>query len=115
MGAISNLITPHDLVNRIGSPDDLVVLDVRRAPAFDKAIDMIATANWHDPAQIDEWSNDLSDDHDYLVYCVHGHEVSQNAAAVLRSKGVRARYLEGGIDAFRDSGGPMMERATNAK
>jgi Fe-Mn family superoxide dismutase len=115
MGAISTLITPRDLTIAIGSSSGPVILDVRRAPAFEKAIDMIATADWHDPAHIDEWADDLSDDHDYVVYCVHGHEVSQNAAAALRSKGVRARYLEGGIDAFRDSGGPMMERTTNAK
>ena len=32
-----------------------------------------------------------------VVYCVHGHEVSQNAA-----KALGARYLEGGIEAWRE-------------
>ena len=115
MGAISTLITPQDLKTAIGSSSGPVILDVRRAPAFEKAIDMIATADWHNPAQIGEWANDLSDDHDYVVYCVHGHEVSQNAAAALRSKGVRARYLEGGIDSYRESGGPMTGRGPDGQ
>ncbi len=115
MGAIANLITPHDLMTAIGSSSVPVILDVRRALAFEDAIDMIATATWHDPARVNEWGNDLSDDHDYVVYCVHGHEVSQNTAAVLRSKGVRARYLEGGIDAYRESGGPMSKRGPDGK
>ena len=96
MGAIANSITPHLLMKAIGSSSRPVILDVRRAPIFKDATDLIATANWHDPAQVDEWVKDLSDDHDYVVYCVHGHDVSQNTAAVLRSKGVHARYLEGG-------------------
>ena len=115
MAAIPNIITPHDLMTAIGSSSGPVILDVRRAPAFEDAIDMIATANWHDPVQVDAWGNELSDDHDYVVYCVHGHEVSQNTAAALRSKGVRARYLEGGIEAYRESGGPMTKRGPDGK
>jgi hypothetical protein len=45
-----------------------------------------------------------------VVYCVHGHQVSQSAAALLRSLGVRARYLEGGIEAYRESGGPVVSK-----
>ena len=37
-----------------------------------------------------------------VVYCVHGHEVSQSAA-----KALGARYLEGGIEAWREAGGEL--------
>ena len=48
----------------------------------------------------------LSTDRDVIVYCIHGHRMSQSAAALLRSSGVAARYLVGGIDGFVEAGGP---------
>ena len=33
-----------------------------------------------------------------VVYCVHGHEVSRNVAAALVEGGLKARYLEGGLE-----------------
>jgi len=40
---------------------------------------------------------------------VHGHSVSQNAAAALRGLGLKARPLAGGIAEWRERGGPMVE------
>ena len=40
-----------------------------------------------------------------VVCCVHGHNLSQGAAAMLRSAGLRARALRGGIEAFVQAGG----------
>jgi hypothetical protein len=49
------------------------------------------------------------------VYCVHGHEVSQNAAKALRESGLSAQYLEGGIeDGWKASGGPLDAKPANA-
>ena len=45
-----------------------------------------------------------------VVYCVHGHNVSQGAAAALRARGVYARVLAGGIEGWRDAGGVLMAR-----
>ncbi len=42
--------------------------------------------------------------HKVVVFCVHGHEVSQALAGFLADKGVDARYLEGGFEAWRLSG-----------
>ena len=39
-----------------------------------------------------------------VVYCVHGHEVSQNAAKNLNDLGFKATYLEGGIAQWVESG-----------
>jgi rhodanese-related sulfurtransferase len=48
-----------------------------------------------------------------VVYCVHGHEVSQGVAAVLQQRGIAARYLEGGIEeGWRTVGGDLDRRPT---
>jgi Fe-Mn family superoxide dismutase len=115
MGEPSKSITVATLIKRFETPGGPVVLDVRRATVFEDAVDMIQGAVWSDPAAIEDWAGALSAEADYVVYCVHGHEVSQNTAAALRANGNRARYLEGGIDAFRAAYGRMMGRGSNAK
>jgi hypothetical protein len=42
---------------------------------------------------------------------VHGHEISRNAAGALRAAGLDARYLEGGIEAWRAQGGPTLRKS----
>ena len=78
MGDSSKSITPATLINIFESPGDPMVLDVRRAAIFEEADDMIHGAVWCDPAALDDWADTLSAEADYVVYCVHGHEVSQN-------------------------------------
>ena len=41
-----------------------------------------------------------------VLYCAHGHEISQGLVAALRAMGVDARYLDGGIDAWKAAGEP---------
>jgi rhodanese-related sulfurtransferase len=70
-----------------------LVIDVRKAPAFLAAPDMIRGALRRDPAALESWRRTLPAAADVVVYCVHGHEVSQGVA-----KALGARYLEGGIE-----------------
>jgi rhodanese-related sulfurtransferase len=42
-----------------------------------------------------------------VVYCVHGHEVSNGVVARLRDLGLEALLLEGGIEAWKASGGSV--------
>jgi rhodanese-related sulfurtransferase len=50
-----------------------------------------------------------------LVYCVHGHEVSANAAQALRGHGFEAAYLEGGIHAWHEAkGATLLQSIPNA-
>ncbi|MEQ8507014.1 MAG: rhodanese-like domain-containing protein [Rhodospirillales bacterium] len=109
-GSLPN-ISPKDLNSLIGTAACPIIIDVRKRPAFDAAKIMIATAAWRDYQRAVEWAADLPQDKDVVVYCVHGHEVSQGAAAVLQSKGLRVRYLAGGIEAFEEAGGKLMSRA----
>ena len=81
-----------------------LLLDVRRAGAFAQATAMIPGATWRDPALVAHWSNDLPTDREVIVYCVYGHEVGRATAMRLRAAGVKARYLQGGIDAWQAAG-----------
>jgi rhodanese-related sulfurtransferase len=79
-------------------------LDVRRDEAFNKDDSLIIGAVHCSPQDVAQWSTHLSRSQPVVVYCVHGHEVSQGVAAVLRQSGLKAAYLEGGIAGWRESG-----------
>jgi rhodanese-related sulfurtransferase len=86
-------ITPAALRQALRSEQPPLVIDLRKAPAFLGATDMIRGALRRDPAHLAEWRATLPAASGIVVYCVHGHEVSQAAAQALG-----ARYLEGGIE-----------------
>jgi hypothetical protein len=58
---------------------------------------LIAGATRRDPEQVQDWHGKLPTGRPVVVYCTHGHEVSQSAAQALRDAGIDARYLEQGI------------------
>lgn len=108
-GAVS--ISVNDLFDRIGSADCPLILDVRRPTAFVEAKDLLPTARWRDPTKLAEWERHLPNAASIVVYCVGGREVSQTAAAKLRESGLDARYLAGGITAWREAGAPLVTRS----
>jgi rhodanese-related sulfurtransferase len=90
-------VSPTDLHGRQGRASAPVVVDVRRAVP-DPATDRLIVAAFHRPPDgVARWSGDLPAKRPVVVYCVHGHEVSQGVARALRTAGVDAAYLEGGI------------------
>jgi len=111
MGESISSISTSELGGRIGSRDCPVIIDVRRPPAFAEADTMIPTARWRDLRLADEWIGELPDDTDIVVYCLHGHEMSQSAVAHLQTRGRRAHYLAGGIEAYAQDGGPLIRKA----
>ena len=102
-------ITAAALRQSLGSDHPPLVIDVRKQPTFLGAADMIRGALRRDPAKVDLWKETLLAGRDVVVYCVHGHEVSQNAA-----KALGARFLEGGIEAWRASGGELIRKPAGA-
>ena len=92
----------------LGSAPPLVI-DVRRNERFRESTYLIKGALWRDPATVDQWKKTLPRAASVVVYCVHGHEVSQNAA-----KALGARYLEGGIEHWREEGGELAPKPPNA-
>jgi rhodanese-related sulfurtransferase len=99
------------LLRLFGTARMPVLVDVRRREAYDKADSVIPTAVWRDHKAAPEWGRDLPRGRDVVVYCVHGHQVSESAAALLRAAGVAAFYLDGGIEGWRAAGAPLVAKA----
>ncbi len=94
----------------IGRPDAPLIFDVCRAEKFCAHERVIAGARWRDHMMTDTWGPQVPAGAEVVVYCVHGHNVSQLAAARLRNLGVRARHLDGGIEHYLSLGHPSVLR-----
>jgi len=94
----------------IGAEEPVMILDVRRAGTVQAAPDLIANATWQDPERVEDWAESLPRSSPVVVYCVYGHEVGQSTTAILRSKGIDAKYLTGGINAWKAAGLPVQEK-----
>jgi len=86
---------------------NVTIIDVRKKPVIEKEPAMIQGAVWQDYEDVSSWSGSVYDDDIVVCYCVHGHEVSQSAAAALRKDGVKAYYLKGGMQAWQERSGPL--------
>ncbi len=106
-----NSISPDEMRRLIGRPDCPLVFDMRRRAVFEAADTIIPGARWRDHGEIGQWSQQLPVAAEVIVYCVHGHNVSQAAMTDLRRLGFRARTLTGGIEAYAEQGGMLLERS----
>ena len=110
----SAVITPQDLYAQLGTRLAPVVVDVRRQAAFDASDALIVSAVHHEPADVAGWRQDLPAGRQVVVYCVHGHEVSQDAAEALRRNRVDAVYLEGGMSGWEALGLPQRRKVATS-
>jgi rhodanese-related sulfurtransferase len=104
-------ISTDDLRALVGGPFAPTILDVRKRDAFDRAAHVLPTARWRDHTQAETWADSLPSGASVVLYCVHGHQVSQAAAAVLRERGILAQVLRGGYDAWQGGGAPVVAKA----
>jgi rhodanese-related sulfurtransferase len=95
---MSLAMSSADLKTALHAGHPPVVIDVRKEPAFKASNVMIAGALRRDPASVAVWAKELPGASTVVVYCVHGHEVSQGAAKALNDHGVKAFFLEDGIE-----------------
>jgi rhodanese-related sulfurtransferase len=102
-------ISAAELRKSLSSSNPPLVIDVRRNERFNESAYLVRGAVRRDPATVGDWSKSLPQAANVVVYCVHGHEVSQNAA-----KALGARYLEGGIEHWREEQGELMAKPANA-
>jgi rhodanese-related sulfurtransferase len=110
----SSFISPRSLYALIGTRASPIIVDVRRQPGFEADDRMLVSALRRAPERVAEWRADLPRDRAIVVYCVHGHEVSQQVAAALRGGGYDTRYLEGGITGWAELGLPLRKTAPTA-
>ena len=68
---------------------------------------MIRGALRRDPEEVARWARTLPGAAKIVVYCVHGHEVSQDVAGALKGLGLDADFLEGGIESWKARGGAL--------
>ena len=109
--ASAHAITAAQLAARIGNSDAPLILDVRKAPAFDAGERMIAGALRVTPDALAAAIPLLPREREIIAYCVHGHQVSQGAAQQLRETGFNAGFLEGGIEHWQQDGLPLMGKS----
>jgi rhodanese-related sulfurtransferase len=109
MDTVASISVPL-LRSLVGSPRAPLVVDVRKPPAFDADPVMIASALRRPHDAVADWARELPAYREVVVYCVHGHEVSQGAARALAERGVPARYLEGGIEDWKAAGAPTVHK-----
>ena len=100
-------ISSQELYARLGTAVAPVLVDVRRAEAFGADDAVIIGAVHRPPESVADWRAGLPKNREVVVYCVHGHDVSQGVAKTLVAKtlqnaGVKAAYLEGGIAGWKE-------------
>jgi rhodanese-related sulfurtransferase len=107
-------ISVAQLSEALASKTPPLLIDVRRREAFLKASQTISGALRRDPAAVGTWAGELPRAEKVVVFCVHGHEVSQGAAKALNEAGRSASFLEGGIAAWEEVRGPMDQKPEGA-
>lgn len=102
------LISPQALIEKIGTAATPLLFDTCRHEAFAASERVIAGAKWRSHREVDAWAPEIPVGAEVVVNCLHGHQMSQSSVARLRARGVRARQLAGGIEAYIDAGGPTI-------
>jgi rhodanese-related sulfurtransferase len=92
------------------NPDTTLVFDVRREADYAASGEIIPGAMWKNPEKIDVWINALPRTLDVVIYCVRGGSVSNSVVDRLQAEGVKARFIEGGIEAWKAAGGKTVTK-----
>lgn len=101
---MSRTITPNDLKSLL-SGKSVTVLDVRRQNDFAADNVTLPGAQWMNPELLPEWSKTLPKDKEVVIYCARGGSVSNSVLDHLLGQGFQARFIEGGIEAWKANGG----------
>ena len=102
-------ITAATLRQTLESDNPPLVIDVRQRERYREAHDLVRGALRRDPLRVADLAKTLPAAADVVLYCVHGHEVSQGVA-----KALGGRYLEGGIEHWKEAGGALSAKPANA-
>ncbi|MDP2031271.1 MAG: rhodanese-like domain-containing protein [Thiobacillus sp.] len=86
----------------------LHILDVRRVADREAAPAYLPGAQWKNPEQLAEWADSLLKDQDIVLYCARGGSVSNSVVDALQVKGLKARFIEGGIEGWKAAGGEVV-------
>lgn len=111
---MNRTLSPQELRATLANRKDVMLLDVRRKSDYDADGQKIPGAVWRNPDEIAQWSAQLPQDKELVVYCVRGGSVSNAVIDHLQGKQLKARYIEGGIEAWKAGGGQTVNKTTQA-
>jgi rhodanese-related sulfurtransferase len=100
-------ISPEKLARLIGTPKQPVIIDVREADAFEADPRVFPATVRRGHADAETWAISYAGQ-SVAVVCQHGKKLSEGAAAWLRHFGADAEVVEGGFEAWRDAGLPLV-------
>lgn len=99
---MNRTITATELKQKLAKGDKPAIVDVRRKADFDADPQQIPGATWQDPERMQEWSKQLPRDREVVIYCARGGSVSNSVLDHLQQNKINARFVEGGIAAWKE-------------
>ncbi|CCD87415.1 conserved hypothetical protein; putative thiosulfate sulfurtransferase (ChrB/GlpE-like) [Bradyrhizobium sp. ORS 285] len=100
-------ISPDKLSRLIGTPQGPILIDVRTKEDFAADPRLIPGAIRHPALEAAQWSAEFSGQ-SVIVICQRGAKLSHGAAAWLRVAKASAENLEGGFEAWKAAGLPLV-------
>ena len=100
-------IKAQDLQSQL---NNVTLIDVRRKVDLEADSSKLLGATWYDPEQIESWAAQLPKDKEVVLYCVRGGSVSNSVLDNLRAKQINARFIEGGIVAWKEGVGTVVAK-----
>ena len=102
---MNRTISATELKQKLAKGDKPAILDVRRKADYDADPQQIPGATWQDPERMQDWSKQLPRDREVVIYCARGGSVSNSVLDHLHAGGINARFVEGGIAAWKAAQG----------
>ena len=81
--------------------------DLRLEEDYLQSPQVIAGVSSRDPSRVLEWSQELDATKPVLLYCLRGKDIGRSTVMALRARGIDARYIVGGIEAWLAAGLPV--------
>ena len=103
----TTLITVPQFSRLIGLPDAPAVVDVRIDDDYRADPRLVPGSMRRDYRAIATWTPDYSGK-SVVIVCQRGQKLSEGAAAWLRHEGLDAQTLEGGFEAWKQAGQPLV-------
>lgn len=100
-------ITSSQLARLIGLPNAPAIIDVRTADEVSADPRFLPGTVHRDALNVASWANEFVG-RNVVVVCQRGQKLSQGVTAWLLHEGVKAETLEGGREAWRASGGLLV-------
>ena len=100
-------IAPDKLARLLGTPKTPLIIDVREDEALAADPRLIPSSQHLPYEKVDQWAASYAG-RSVAVSCQRGKKLAEGAAAWLRHSGATAEVIEGGFEAWRDAGLPLV-------